>query len=280
MKHRRFVRVSHRQLLWAALLAAPSLLAAKGCGDEDDDEPSVAVAAATGVGVQCDDGSECAAGTFCSFELDAACGAGDRTGTCQPITAACTQDFTPVCGCDGNTYANTCVANAAGVSVASAGECGDEADACGGDSGDSTCGVGRFCSYSLPARCGLDDDPGTCQPTPDACTQQLAPVCGCDEVTYDNECVANAAGVSVWTPGACPELGDPCLVLGPSCGLGRFCNFPISAGCGNEAGVCEVIPEACTRELVPVCGCDRNSYDNECLARAAGVSVAGPGACP
>ena len=270
MKHRRFVRVSHRQLLWAALLAAPSLLAAKGCGDEDDDEPSV----------QCDDGSECAAGTFCSFELDAACGAGDRTGTCQPITAACTQDFTPVCGCDGNTYANTCVANAAGVSVASAGECGDEADACGGDSGDSTCGVGRFCSYSLPARCGLDDDPGTCQPTPDACTQQLAPVCGCDEVTYDNECVANAAGVSVWTPGACPELGDPCLVLGPSCGLGRFCNFPISAGCGNEAGVCEVIPEACTRELVPVCGCDRNSYDNECLARAAGVSVAGPGACP
>jgi len=36
-----------------------------------------------------------------------------------------------------------------------------------------------------------------------ACPQHLDYVCGCNDVTYDNECFAKAAGVVRWTNGAC-----------------------------------------------------------------------------
>jgi hypothetical protein len=147
-------------------------------------------------------------------------------------------------------------------------------------SNNTVCGVGRFCSFSLTSLCGTAGDrSGTCEAEPDMCPQQFSPVCGCDDQTYDNECLANAAGVSIVRPGKCPGIGDPCTATGLSCGLGLFCNFPVSAGCGNEPGVCEAIPDQCSQQFVPVCGCDRVTYSNECLARAAGVSVAGPGEC-
>ena len=35
------------------------------------------------------------------------------------------------------------------------------------------------------------------------CTEQYQSVCGCDGITYDNDCIAERAGVTDWTEGEC-----------------------------------------------------------------------------
>jgi hypothetical protein len=37
------------------------------------------------------------------------------------------------------------------------------------------------------------------------CTMDYAPVCGCDEITYSNACVAEKNGVQVYVEGECCE---------------------------------------------------------------------------
>jgi hypothetical protein len=276
MTTERSTSFKHRYLGWAALLIAPAMLGSRGC--------HVAV-----VGSECGGlrGEQCDSGQYCDFAPDAACGAADQNGSCNDIPEVCTEEFNPVCGCNDVTYDNACFAHAAGISVASQGACDSgegEGGVCGGLLG-ASCSDGEFCNFPAGAFCGAADQTGTCDAIPDACDAVLLPVCGCDDRSYDNECEANRAGVSVASEGACestPPTGAVCGgLLGGSCADGEFCNFPLDAICGaaDATGTCEAIPQACTREFNPVCGCDDTTYGNACEAHAAGIAVASQGEC-
>jgi predicted secreted protein len=79
----------------------------------------------------------------------------------------------------------------------------DPSRMCGGIAG-LRCGQGEYCKYEASARCGFGDQSGTCEAKGSgACTAEFRPVCGCDNKTYSNACIAAGAGASVASEGAC-----------------------------------------------------------------------------
>lgn len=182
----------------------------------------------------------------------------------------CTTDYTPVCGCDQQTYSNACTAATSGLTSWTLGECDLSTPSdvssrtaslrvnyytsiCAGSLTDLICyhfqmddeiGTDQWRTeaihipdfeheygfiYNLEviitpndlSNCADDcpennytllrlvsrtqvENPCRSAPKPNqVCSLDYTPVCGCDQQTYSNACIAEASGVNNWTFGEC-----------------------------------------------------------------------------
>lgn len=222
--------------------------------------------------IKCATNADCTSDKYC-LSTDGMCGA----GTCQikpgkPCPSLPTGG--EVCGCDGTTYNNGCLAAQAGVSIKANGVCSTKPKPCGGIAG-MACSKSEACDVT---GC-FPDAGGVCVPWQAVCPPTFKPVCGCNDKTFSNDCVRIMAGVAKKADGACNVAPAACQVEGPNtCAPGEICSAPTGQCKGD--GKCVKKPDMCVAPEAPVCGCDNKTYANACMALAANQNIASNGACP
>jgi hypothetical protein len=124
----------------------------------------------------------------------------------------------------------------------------------------------------LCAKQGCGDAMGICRPRQFTCDPVYAPVCGCDHVTYWNDCLRDQYGVPASTVGKCGGGARACDTSA-DCGPGANCShfLPPNVSCGQPpgAGNCWVTPMDCPTN-------DDSKKWTSCPAAGSGQGGQGP----
>jgi hypothetical protein len=122
----------------------------------------------------------------------------------------------------------------------------------GAPCGTKTCDAGGMCCYACISLCAAAGE--TCPVfIQDPCTQH----------------------------GGTPDAGASCSDKQPTCAGGQVCDLDQPGRCAAStvSGTCITKPMICPLDYLPVCGCDRKTYSNDCERQAAGAQLDHAGAC-
>ncbi|XP_077998686.1 agrin-like isoform X2 [Glandiceps talaboti] len=170
--------------------------------------------------------------------------AGDPFCECDIM---CITEYDPVCGSDGITYSNVCQLKMAA--------CQQQKEILRvAETPCSNC-EGIECEYG--AICESDGLDAMCV-CPEGCISVYAPVCGSDDVTYDNECELQVK--------SCREQTMISVIAQGPCDLCSHIKCEYGAVCDRGKCMC---PTNCPTIYSPVCSSDDMTYDNECEVKMA-----------
>ena len=129
----------------------------------------------------------------------------------------CTKEYNPMCGVDGNTYSNKCMAGKVEINY------------------EGACIIGKQdCSES--------------EKNNKACTMQYVPVCGNDNITYGNKCNACASGADSWTLGECKAEREHTCTTEEMDKIA--CTLEYDPVCGSDGNTYSNGCSACTAKVV------------------------------
>ncbi len=136
---------------------------------------------------------------------------------------------------------------------------------------DNDCESGQFCERNA---CG--DQVGHCRNQPPFCDNTSDPICGCDGVTYWNDCLRAQNAVSKSDDGICPNgatCGGPsqtkCANTNAVCGALCFHQDQCMA---DPLGLCWVLPTTCpTDPDTDWASCDAPACTDVCTALRSGM---------
>jgi len=183
--------------------------------------------------------------------------------------AACPLDEEPVCGADGVTYRNRCVARCAGVKLLYSAAC---VSGCRGlpDGCDLDCPWGlRLGDECVLCDCA-DGPPPDCLDTGVSVCSQLDGLAA--PTTVGSACLAGSLG-------ATEAITGPCGMACPDdrCPIGSVC--PTEGEYADRCVMLGPLPCDCGAIVEFVCGVDNITYPNSCHLRCMGVAEAHRGPC-